>query len=328
MEAIGGFHNLHFNEKDTFRSPLGINGTVSWQKVASKSAKTHASSSVELTVSFPEVDWTTLRSVYGWAALQYQGWIRGNLEVRGASLRRVVLFTDNILEMWVNNDHVFGGDYYAFRRAPLIVTLSPGRNVIEIRLIREIRSMGAIDATMTVALEARIANNTLHFLEEAAILPDLVDGKLPSCFASVTVRNEGDDWMELCNYELNQVPICRILPSLIQHLTHGQAVQTGIEPTTDGRVRIAPGQSRPIGFRIESVDSESSRFTKSFSFRKAGTDSVCEIEALTLKLVRRSRNEPHKLTFLHPSGVVSYAILMPPSDCGTRDSSETSSLSC
>jgi predicted esterase len=184
--------------------------------------------------------------------------------------------------------------------------------------------MGAIDATMTVALEARIANNTLHFLEEAAILPDLVDGKLPSRFASVTVRNEGDDWMELCNYGLNQVPICLILPSLIQHLTHGQAVQTGIEPTTDGRVRIAPGQSRPIGFRIESVDNESSRFTKSFSFRKAGTDSACEIEALTLKLVRRSRSEPHKLTFLHPSGVVSYAIMMPPSDCGTRDSSETS----
>ena len=216
MEAIGGFHNLHFDEKDTFRSPLGINGTVSWQKVASKSANTHASSSVELTVSFSEVDWTSLRLVYGWAALQYQGWIRGYLDVRGASLRRVVLFTDNILEMWVNDDHVFGGDYYAFRRAPLIVTLSPGRNVIEIRLIREIRSMGAADATVRVALEARIANNTLHFLEEAAILPDLVDGKLPSHFASVTVRNEGDDWMELCNCELIQVPICLILPSLIQ----------------------------------------------------------------------------------------------------------------
>jgi hypothetical protein len=220
LEAIGGFHNLHFDEKDTFRSPLGINGTVSWQKVASKSANTHASSSVKLTVNFPEVDWTTLRSVYGWAALQYQGWIRGSLEVRGASSRRVVLFTDNILEMWVNNDHVFGGDYYAFRRAPLIVTLSPGRNVIEIRLIREIRSMGAADATVTVTLEARIANNALHFLKEAAVLPDLVDGKLPSRFASVTVRNERDDWMELCNYELNQVPKCPILPSLIQYLTH------------------------------------------------------------------------------------------------------------
>lgn len=323
MEAIGGFHNLHFNEKNTFRSPLGINGTVSWQKVASKSTKTHASSSVELTVNFPEVDWTTLRSVYGWAALQYQGWIRGHLEVRGASLRRVVLFTDNILEMWVNDHHVFGGDFYTFRRAPLVITLSPGRNVVEIRLIREIRSMGGVDATMTVALEAQIANNALHFLEEAAILPDLVDGKLPSRFASVTVRNEGDDWMELYDCELNQAPICPIPPSLIRYLKHGQAVQAGVETAADGRIRIAPGQSRPIGFRIESVDSESNRFTKSFSFRKAGADSACEIKVLNLKLVRRSRSEPHKLTFLHPSGVVSYAILMPPSDFGTGNSSET-----
>jgi hypothetical protein len=211
LEAVGGFHSLHSNEKNTFSSPLSINGTVSWQIIASKSTQTHASSSVELTVDFPEVNWTTLRSVYGWAALQYQGWIRGSLEVRGASLRRVVLFTDNILELWVNDDHVFGGDYYAFRRAPLVVTLSPGRNVVEIRLIREIRSMGGVDASVTVALEAQIATNALHFIEEAAILPDLVDGKLPSRFASVTVRNEGDDWMELCDCELNQVPICPIL---------------------------------------------------------------------------------------------------------------------
>ena len=145
--------------------------------------------------------------MYGWAALQYQGWARGLLDVRAALPRRIILFTDNILELRVDELDVFGGDFYTFRRAPLVVTLSPGRHVIDIRLVREIRSMGGADSAMTVSLEAQVSTNTLHFLADSAILPDLVDGKLASRVASVTVRNEGEDWMELCNGDLNSVPI-------------------------------------------------------------------------------------------------------------------------
>lgn len=206
LEALGGFHSLQYHENDTFRSPLVTNGTLSWQQIVSKSTTTHASSSVELAINFPEVDWTTLRSVYGWAAIQYQGWARGHLDVSGALPRRIILFTDNVLEIWLNDVRVFGGDFYAFRRAPLIATLIPGRNLIEVRLIREIRSMGGEDSSVKVTLEAKLASNTLRILENSAILPDLVDGKLPSSFASITIRNEGESWIKMCDCDLAQVP--------------------------------------------------------------------------------------------------------------------------
>ena len=206
LEALGSFHSLQLEENDSFRSPLNINGTVSLQRIASECTNTNVSSSVKFAVSFPEVDWTSLRSAYGWAAFQYQGWARGHLDVRGSSSSRVVLFTDNILEVWVNEVHIFGGDFYSFRRAPLVVTLSPGKNVIDIRLVREIRSMGGADSSLKVGLEARLSTNSLHILESTAVLPDLVDGKLPSTFASVTVRNEGGNWLELCDCHLAEVP--------------------------------------------------------------------------------------------------------------------------
>jgi hypothetical protein len=205
LEALGGFHSLQYRENDTFRSPLVTNGTLSWQKIALKCTNTHVSSYVELTINFAEVDWTTLRSVYGWAALQYQGWARGHLDVSGAFPRRIILFTDNVLEIWLNDVRVFGGDFYGFRRAPLIATLIPGRNLIEVRLVREIRSMGGEDSYVKVTLEAQPATDTLRILENTAVLPDLIDGKLPSAFASITVRNEGERWVEMCDCDLAQV---------------------------------------------------------------------------------------------------------------------------
>jgi len=215
LEALGGFHSLQYRENDTYRSSLGINGTVSWQRIASKSTNAHASASAELTVGFPEVDWTALRFVYGWAALQYQGWARGYIEVGGGSACKIILHTDNILEIWLNDARVFGGDFYAFRRAPLVATLRPGRNTIEVRLIREIRSMGGTDSSITVTLDARLATHTLRILQNSAVLPDLVDGKLPSALGSVTVRNAGDEWIEICDCDSSEVPTHPRMPSYI-----------------------------------------------------------------------------------------------------------------
>lgn len=85
-----------------------------------------------------------------------------------------------------------------------------------------------------------------------------------------------------------------------------------------GRIEIAPGQSRPVSFVIKIGDIESDTITKSICFRKAGTNSAAEMRNFSLQLRQRSISEPHKITFFHPSGVVSYAILTPPSDIGKR----------
>jgi predicted esterase len=99
--------------------------------------------------------------------------------------------------------------------------------------------------------------------------------------------------------------------------------RSNFEKVASRRIEIAPGQSRPIGFLIEMGDIESNRITKTVCFRTAGTCSAAEMRELNLELTQRSIKEPHKMTFLHPSGVVSYAILTPPSDVGKRHSAGT-----
>lgn len=60
----------------------------------------------------------------------------------------------------------------------------------------------------------------------------------------------------------------------------------------------------------------------SFRFRKLSVKAVWEVEELTIKLNQKSLTEPHKMTFLHPSGAVSYAILRPPVDLNEQRSAE------
>ena len=77
---------------------------------------------------------------------------------------------------------------------------------------------------------------------------------------------------------------------------------------------LVPGQSRPVIFRISFSGSHLARFTLKICH---GTeDLTCEQKWLFVncELLRKENRNPHKITFLHPSGTVSYAILRPPSE--------------
>lgn len=84
----------------------------------------------DLSFGFPGIDWPFLQSVYGWSAFQYQAWARGKLTVEDETEQKVVLYTDHVIEFWVDDRPTFGGDFYAFRNAPLILHLSPGEHKI------------------------------------------------------------------------------------------------------------------------------------------------------------------------------------------------------
>ena len=208
LEAFGGFRNLTFDESITFTSPLTLNGSVSWRTFPAISNVNGASTSVRLEERASRIDSAHLCSEFGWSVFQYEIWARGHLEIGGESPRRLVLFTDNILELWVNDVHFFGGDFYGFRRAPIVVTIPAGRNRVDVRLIRDVRSVGGADFVMTVGLDAHVASGTVHILDDSVILPDLVDGKLPSVLGSVTVRNEAEEWIEVCEMDRTQVWFC------------------------------------------------------------------------------------------------------------------------
>ena len=94
----------------------------------------------------------------------------------------------------------------------------------------------------------------------------------------------------------------------------------------DQPLSLAPGQSRPLGFRITSYIAS----LLSFTFRLVYTidDLQTPILSNDIKYTFRytSHLDPQKVTFLHPAGVVSYAILRPPSQKVIRETPVSSSL--
>ena len=77
---------------------------------------------------------------------------------------------------------------------------------------------------------------------------------------------------------------------------------------------LAPGQSRPLAFHVSSQGPP----VHSISLRITYAARTCRESLLSTvlfhKLRVRSIHSPHKFTFLHPSGTVSYAIIRPPSN--------------
>ena len=169
------------------------------------------SSQIVINVAFPDIDWSFLRSVYGWSVLQYQGWARGTLSVTENSPQTVVLYTDNILEIWIDGNHYFGGDFYAYRRAPLVLQLDKGIHCFDTRLIRDVRAMGGGgEPSITVTLVAKLSFGGLAVDADNLIISDVVSGKLPCQLASVPVRNEGTEWVSIWDIVSDTVCTCLV----------------------------------------------------------------------------------------------------------------------
>jgi hypothetical protein len=174
---------------------------------ANMSGSGASASSARLHVMFPDVDWAMLRSAYGWAAAQWQAWARGELRVGGTETRLVELWVEHALELCVDGRPVWGGDFFAFRRAPVVLWLQPGRHVVEVRLVRDVRSMGGLEGVpaLDVAIEAKEVEDVLEVREGSVLVSDVVDGRLPSPFATVGITNTGSEWIEVINIVCSDV---------------------------------------------------------------------------------------------------------------------------
>ena len=203
-----GFRGSAYDET-TYPSSLAPGGRVSWSTHQLESSSTSGDvTEATLTVGFPNIDWPFLQSVYGWAALQYQAWARGHLKIAGVSTQSIILYTDNVLEFRVDDDHYFGGDYYAYRRAPLVLHLNPGTHNVDIRLIRDVRVMNADgEPRISIKLKAESSNGSLVLLGQKALIPDITNGVLASPFASVPVRNQGRNAINILDIMTNVVHV-------------------------------------------------------------------------------------------------------------------------
>jgi hypothetical protein len=186
-----------------FRSALGLDGLVRWTtSITDELVSEVGYEKAGLIVEFDEIDWKFLQSVYGWPALQYEAWARGNVTITSSSDATVAVYTPGLLEVWIDKVPYFGGDFYSYRRAPLLLTLAPGVHVVELRLVRDVRAFGASeDARISAAVEFRQMTQELFVDPESVLVSEVVDGRLASPFASVTVLNPTDAWAEVVSIQ-------------------------------------------------------------------------------------------------------------------------------
>lgn len=199
MEYFGGFRCLSYHERSSYHSSLAANGTIRWSiQRANRIDERPTVSQISLIVDFPKIDWVSLQSIYGWAALQYQAWARGCIIINAEEAQTVVLYSDSILEFWVDDAPYFGGDMYASRRAPLVLRLDPGPHKLDIRLVRDLRSMGGVgEPKIEVTIRCEISNGGIAILKEKLLLPEVVNGVLASNLGSLPLRNEHHNWIEV-----------------------------------------------------------------------------------------------------------------------------------
>lgn len=76
---------------------------------------------------------------------------------------------------------------------------------------------------------------------------------------------------------------------------------------------LAPYQSRPLVFHIILGQSPNMEFSVEIAYRSVnGGDNIQTTIPFKIRLVKRLSADAQRLTYLHPGGMVSYAILRPP----------------
>jgi hypothetical protein len=215
LEYYGGFPILRPEDNAAFKSSLTPNGTVTWSTAHSSSSQpAHGGVKVSLSVKFSKVDWIFLQSIYGWAALQWQAWARGEIIVNSNAPVTATLYTDHILEYALDGVRYFGGDFYAFQKAPLVVHLTPGKHTLDVRVVRDIRAMGGVgEPTVDFDIELVPTQSHVGRAEGKILVSDVVDGVLPSPYGSVRIRNNGKEWIEVINITSVQSQVSAHIPT-------------------------------------------------------------------------------------------------------------------
>lgn len=327
LEIQGGFRSLEYDPRASFRSSLPVNGTAHWNLTIAESLGTSISANASLSVSYSSVDWDFLKDIYGWAAVQYQAWARGELIISGKETQHIILHTDAILEYWVDDTHYFGGDYYSFRDAPPVLHLDPGRHRIDLRLAREVRAFGGIlEPTIDVVVGVEQVSGSLDLARPGILVSDVIDGQLASPHGSVTLRNSGTHDIEITGIQAANVstnvstffPLPRLdtggqvrVALGADNLKPEQVVNDSDERVHKGGIVIVAGQTRPLAFNITLPSHNATSIAYIITFRNVDSNKPSSIE-VTQDLKHVSVYDPHKLTFLHPGGMVSYAMLRPP----------------
>ncbi|KIW79365.1 hypothetical protein Z517_05977 [Fonsecaea pedrosoi CBS 271.37] len=291
LEFYGGIQYNTPNEATCFPSPLARNATVQWARQKYSPRISNGEHSLTLSLDFDGIDWDFAQKVYGWSAFQYQAWAKGEIFNQDTVSRVVNVFSDNIIELWINDMHVFGGDFFGFGRIPMLVELHPGVNNISVRLVREVRSMGGgFPPTVQAGLRIKPASEEVAVVTDGLVMPNVVNGRFCTRYGSIPVRNQGATWI------------------YVHRIAAVSAESSYVVASQD--IRLAPGQSRPV----KMVFDTNFRLNKSLKLVLvySGQDGRLNEITFTAQPEHVEMSSLQRITYTHPSGTISYAMLKPP----------------
>ena len=169
-----------------------------------------------LDVGFPAIDWELLRSIYGWAAIQWQAWARGTLTCNTTGNTVICFHVEDVLEFWMDDKQYFGADYYAYRRQPLILRLDAGIHIVNIRLVRDVRLFGGTgQPNLSIHFTAAIVEDALLIHAKSCLFPEVVNGIPAGRYASVPLTNATSDIVDVhsIGYEYNETSSAHVVIS-------------------------------------------------------------------------------------------------------------------
>lgn len=121
-------------------------------------------------------------------------------------MQHVVLSVDNVLEFRLDDNTYFGGDFYAFGRAPVVFSLTPGEHCLEIHVVRDVRAMGGMDDPRTpINVQISIALDELFVDSANIVIPDIVENRFAAEFGSIPLRNQTAQWIGVLSIETPSV---------------------------------------------------------------------------------------------------------------------------
>lgn len=182
----------------------------------------------------------------------------------------------------------------------MVLHLKSGKHRIDVRLVREVRAMGGVgEPRVTTQLSLTRSPGglqaVLHIGGGVMISDFIGDEKnavLASPHASITIRNDA------------------------KHDIHVFAVEStpnACVAQLSKKITLVPGQTRPVILHIScSHNPQDWQMDFKTRYQVSGEDQDHELSILHDPQIRRW-GEPHKVTFMHPAGIVSYAMLRSPS---------------
>ncbi|CAG8489151.1 15329_t:CDS:10 [Acaulospora morrowiae] len=300
LEAYGGFANITFSETHTFPSELADNGTVGWSRI-----NTNSDGSVG------PIYFNNIRVPLGWAMNQFQMWARGYFELSpkvndDSKTIPILIQCQPIGDFYVDDRRLFG-DWYGYEKSWHVLHLRPGRHVVNVRAVYEIRAFGGgiPPALKFKCLMRRLRTDEMGvmMLDRTIVVPDLVGGRLAGKYINIALLNTHEkQWITVSKVYVVSSNV-KITASIVEHRNNN---------VSNPGVRLAPSQQRNIRIQMK-IDSPVFRGMTIFfklqfvvSTKTEGHNTYWMITTDQITIRNKDFGEIYKFTFKDFDGTVQY----------------------